>query len=110
MLISSDDDTDSTKLDGEYDLEGDSDVYIRMVDNVDAPGGVYLDGYVDIDRDSEDEVDEDEEDEKEEVLDEDEEENEDEDEDEDNGKQPRMISQGEMVHTSAYNADTMINN
>jgi hypothetical protein len=43
-------------------------------------------------------------------VDEDEEEDEeqDEDEDEDNGKEPRRIGQGEMVTTSADDADTMV--
>jgi len=70
---------------------------------VDTPDGVDIDGDVDIVRDGEDEEDEEEEDEKEEeVVDEDEE------EDEDNGKEPRTIGQGEMVYTSADDADTVI--
>jgi hypothetical protein len=37
-----------------------------------------------------------------------EEEEEEEDKDEDDGKDPRMIGQGEMVNTSATDADTMV--
>jgi len=60
-----------------------------------------------MERDGEDEEYEEDDDEKEEEeVDEDEEQ--DEDEDEDNGKEPRMIGQGEMVNTSAENADTMV--
>jgi len=69
-------------------------------DDVDAPDGVAIDGDVDNERDDEDEEDE----EEEEVVDEDEE------EDEDNGKEPRTIGQGEMVNTSADDADTMVDN
>jgi hypothetical protein len=54
--------------------------------------------------DGEDEEDEEEEDEKEE----DEKEEEVVDEDEDNGKEPRTIGQGEMLNTSADDADTMV--
>jgi hypothetical protein len=54
-----------------------------------------------------DEEDEEGEDEKEEE-DVDEDEEEDEDKDEDNGKEPRTIGQGEMVNTSADDADTMV--
>ena len=46
MSISSDDDTDSTELDSEYDSELDPDVYMSMEDDVDAPDGVDLDGDV----------------------------------------------------------------
>jgi len=75
-----------------------------MEDDVDTPDGVDLDGDVDMERDSEDEEDEEEEDEKEE----DEKEEEVVDEDEDNGKEPRTIGKGEMVNTSAVDADTMV--
>ena len=37
MLISSDDDTDSTESDGEYDSEHDTDEDMLMEDDVDAP-------------------------------------------------------------------------
>jgi len=74
VSISSDDNTDSTKPDGEYDSELDSDVIMRMEDDVAAPDGVDLDGDVDMETDFEDE--EDEEKKKEEV-------NEDEEEDAD---------------------------
>ena len=76
-----------------------------MVHDVDAPDGIDLLSDVDMERDSEDEEDEEEDDEEEdEVVDEEE----DEDEDEDNGKEPRTIGQGEMVNTSADDADTMV--
>jgi len=113
VSISSDDDTDSTELDGKYDSELDPDVDMRMEDDVDAPDSVDLDGDVDMERDSDDEEEEDkeEEDEKEEEeVDEDEEEDKDEeeDEDEDDGKEPWTIGQGEMVNTSADDVDTMV--
>jgi hypothetical protein len=72
--------------------------------DLDAPDVVDLDGDVDMERDGEDEEDEEEEDEKEE----DEKEEEVVDEDENNGKEPRTIGQGEMVNTSADDADTMV--
>jgi len=106
VSIPSEDDTDSTESDGEYDSECDSDVDMRMEDDeVDAPDGVDLDGDVDMERDSEDEEDEEAEDEMEE---EEVDEEEDEAEDEDNGKELSTIGQGEMVNTSADNADTMV--
>jgi hypothetical protein len=81
-----------------------------MEDDVDAPDGVDLAGDVDMERDGEDEEDEEEEDEKEEDEKEEDEKEEEEvlDEDEDNGKEPRTIGQGEMVNTSADDADTMV--
>jgi hypothetical protein len=100
VSISSDEDTGSTKSDGEYDSE--LDVDMCMEDDVGKLDGVDLDGNVDLERDGEDVEDEEEKDEKEEeVVDEDEE------EDEENGKEPRTIGQGEMVNTSADDADTM---
>jgi len=111
VSISSDDDTDSAKSHGKYDSERDCDVDMRMEDDVDALDSIDLDGNVDMERDSEDEEDEEGEDEKEEEeVDEEEEEDEDEDEDEDNGKEPQTIGQGEMVNTSADDADTMVDN
>jgi hypothetical protein len=106
VSISSDDDTDFTELDGEYDSECDSNIALRMADDVDAPDGVDLDGDLDMESDGEDEEDEEEEDEKQEevVVDEDEEE----DEDENNGKEPRTIGQGEMLNTSADDGYTMV--
>jgi hypothetical protein len=106
VSISSDDDTDSTESDSEYDSELDPDVDMRMEDDVDSPDGVDLDGDVDMERDGDDEEEEDEkkEDEEEEVVDEDEEE----DKDEDDGIEPRTIGQGEMVNTSADDVDTMV--
>jgi len=41
---------------------------------------------------------------------EEEDEDEEEDKDEDDGKEPRMIGQGEMVSTSADDADTLVDN
>jgi hypothetical protein len=109
MSISSDDDIDSTELEGEYDSEPDSDVDMRMEDHVDAPDGVVLDGDVDMERDGEDEEDEEEEvGKEEEEVDDDEEK--DDNEDEDNGKEHRTIGQGDMVITSADDADTMVDN
>jgi hypothetical protein len=110
MSISSDDDCDCTVSDGEYDSARDSDVHMRIEDDVDSLDGIHLDGDVDMARDSQDLEDEEEKDEKEEdekeaeVVDEDEEE----DEDEDNGKEPQTIGQGQMVNTSADDADTMV--
>jgi len=104
---SSDDDTDSTESDGEYDSEHDPDLDMHMEDDVDAPDGVNLDSDVDMERDGDDAEEEDKE-----VVDkdeEDEEEEEDEDEDEDDGKEPRTISQGEIVNTSGNDVDTMVN-
>jgi hypothetical protein len=103
VSISSDDDTDSTeKSDSEYDSELDPDVDMRMEDDVDAPDAVDLNGDVDMERDGDDDEEENEEEEDEEK--EDEEEN----KDEDDGKEPQTIGQGEMVNTSADNADTMV--
>jgi len=83
-----------------------------MEDDVDAPDSVDLDGDVDMERDCDDDEEEDEEQEDEEQEDEEEEEEEDEDEeedkDEDDGKEPRTIGQGEIVNTSADDANTMV--
>jgi hypothetical protein len=121
MSISSEDDTDSTaKLDSEYDSEDYADVDMNMEDDVDSPDGCDLDCDVDMGRNGGDDEEEDEEkedEEKEDVEeveeeegDEDEEgyEDEEEDEDEDDGKEPRTIGLGEMVNTSADDADTMV--
>jgi len=112
MSISPDDDLDSTQeLDVEYDSEHDSDVDMRMQDDVDASCGVDLHGNADMERDSDDEEEENEEEEDEEEEDnEEEDEDEEQDEDEDDGKEPRMIGQGEMVNTSADNVYTMVDN
>jgi len=106
VSISSDDDPDTTELDGEYDSEHDSDVDMHMEDDVDAPDGVDLHGDVDMESDGDDEEEDDEEEEDEEK--EDEEEEEEEDRDEDDAKEPRTIGQGEMVNTSADDVDTMV--
>jgi len=98
LIISPDDDNDSTESDSEYDSEHDSDVDMRNDGDVDAPDGVDLDSDVDMERD----VDEEEyETKEEEVV---------EDEGEGNGKEPRMIGQGEMLNTSPDNADTLVDN
>jgi hypothetical protein len=102
MTIFSDDNTDSTTSDSEYDSECDSDGDLRIEDHVDAPDGVDLNGDGDMERDCKDEEDEEEEDDKEE------EEVVDEDEDVDNGKEPRTIGHGEMLNSSADDADTMV--
>jgi len=85
---------------------------MRMEDDVDAPDLVDLDGDVDMDRDCDADEEEDEEVEDEEKEDEQEGEVEDEDgeedKDEDDGKEPQTIGQGEMVNTSADDADTMV--
>jgi len=113
--ISSDDDTASTKKShGKCDSEHDSDVEMRMEDDVDTPGSVDLNGDVDIEKDGDDDEEENEEEEDEEKEDEEEVEEEDEDEeedkDEDDGKEPRTIGQGEMVNSLADDADTMVDN
>ena len=113
VSISSDDDTHSTtKSDSKYDSEHDSGGDMRMEDDMDAPEGVDLDGDLDMEMDGDDDEEEDEEEEDDEKEDEEEVEEEDEDEeedkDEDDGKEPWTIGQGEMVNTSADNADTMV--
>jgi hypothetical protein len=105
LSISSGDDTYSTESHGEYDSERDCDVGMRMEHDVDPPDSIDLDGDVVMELDGENAEDEEEEDEKEEVV---MDEGEQEDEDEDNGKQPWKIGQGEMVNTSADNADMMV--
>ena len=107
VSISSDDDTKSTKSDGEYDSELDPDVDMRMEDDVDAPNGVDSDCNVHMEWDvvDEEEEDEEEEDEKEEEK---KYKDEEEDNDEDDCKEPRTIGHGEMVNTSADNVDTML--
>ena len=108
MSISWDDDTDSTEeLDGEYDSEHDSDVDMHMEDDVDAPGGVNLDGDVDMERDGDNEEEDNEEENDDEEV---EEVDEDKDEDEDDGKEHWTIGQGEMVNTPADDVDTIVDN
>jgi len=107
MSLSSDDGTDSTELDSQYDSERESDVDMHMEDDVDALDGIDLDGDVDMEKDGEDKEDEEDKDEtKDQEVDEDE--KEDEDADEDNGKESRTIGHGEMGNTSADDADTMV--
>ena len=107
VSISSHDDNDFfEESDGEYDSEHDFDMDKRMQDDADAPYGVNCEVNVDMETDGDDEEEEDEEEEDEEEEDD----NEDEDEDEDDGREPRMIGQGEMVYTLADNVDTMVDN
>jgi len=107
LSISSDDDSDSTKLDSKYDPELNPDVGMRMEDEVDAADGVDLDGDVDMERDCDDDEEEDEE--KEDVEEaEQEDEDEEDDQEEDDGKEPRTLGQGKMVNTSADDVDTMV--
>jgi clumping factor A len=110
VSISADDDSGSTKSDCEYDSECDSDVDMQMQDDLDAPDGIDLDTDVDMDRDSEDEQDEEGEDEEEDDEKEEEVVDQDVEEHDDNGKEPQTIGQGEMVYTSADDADTMVDN
>jgi hypothetical protein len=75
-----------------------------MEDDVDAPDSVDLDGEVDMewhgdDDEEEDGEEEDKEKEGEEKV---------EEAEEDDGKEPRTIGQGELVHTSADDVDTMV--
>jgi len=97
--ISSEDITDWTESDGEYDSELDPDVDMRMEDDVDALDGVDLDGDVYMDRDGDDYEEEDEEKEYEEEV---------QDQHEDDGKEPWTLGQGEMLNTSAGDVDTMV--
>jgi len=96
---------------GECDSEIDSDVVMCVEDIVDALDGVHLDGdeNMEMDVDVEEEQDEEEQDEEKEDKEE-ENQDEEEDKDEDDGKEPRMIGQGESVNTFADNVDTMVDN
>jgi hypothetical protein len=109
VTIASDNDTDSTEeLDGDYDSEHDSNVDMRMEDDVDALDSVDLDDDVDMERDGDDQGKEDEVNEdkgKEEEEEEDQGEKKDEDEDDD--KEPQTIGPGEMVNTSADDVHPM---
>jgi hypothetical protein len=80
---------------------------MRMQDDVDGPDGVDLYSDVDMETDGDDDEEKDEEKEDEEVVEE-EDEVEEEDQDEDDGKEPRMLGQGEMLNTSADDVDTMV--
>jgi hypothetical protein len=60
ISMSSDDDTDSTESDGEYDSKPDSDVDMWMEDDVHAPDAIDLDGNVDMDKDGKAEKDQEE--------------------------------------------------
>jgi hypothetical protein len=104
--ISSDDVTNSTESDGEYNSELDPVVDMHMEDDVDAPDSIDLDGDVDMERDDEHEEEEDEKNEDEEEVEVDQDEQE--DKDENDGKEPRTMSQGEMVNTSAGDVHTML--
>jgi hypothetical protein len=105
MSISLDDDTNSSNaLDSEYDSVYDSDDHMGMEDYVDALDGIDLDGDVDLKSDTDNENEEN----QEEEAEEEEEENGNADENENDGKERRMIGQGEMVNISAYDVDTMV--
>jgi hypothetical protein len=58
MSVSSDDETDLIKLDGEYDSVRDADVDMPLQDDVDTPDSFDLHGDVVMERDSEAEEDE----------------------------------------------------
>jgi hypothetical protein len=87
---------------------------MRMQDDVDAADDLDLDDNMDMERDGDDEVEEVGEEEYTEEVDEEEDEEEEEDKDdeedkdEDDGKEPRTISWGHMVNTSADSVDTMV--
>jgi hypothetical protein len=72
---------------------------MHVEDDVEAPDGVDLDGDVDMEKEGDGDEEEDEEKEDEEEV---------EDQDEDDGKEPRMLGQGEMVNTSADDVDTKL--
>jgi hypothetical protein len=117
VSIFSDDDPDSTKLDGEYASGLDPDGDMRMEDDLETLDSVELDGDVDIERDGDDKEEEDEEAEDEKKEDEEEEEeevvvvvdvDEEDDKDEDDGKEAQMIGQGAMVNTSADDVANMV--
>jgi hypothetical protein len=72
-----------------------------MEDDVDVKDGIGLDTNVDMERHGDDDEEEDE------LLDDEKKDDEKEDRDENDGKEPRMIGQGEMVNTSTDNADAM---
>jgi hypothetical protein len=103
MSMSSADDTDSTEKSGcEYDSDLNPDVDMRMADDVNAPDGGDLDGDLHMERDSDNDEEDNEEKEDEEKEDEEE------DKDDHDGKEPQTIGQGEMVNTSADDADTLV--
>ena len=95
--------------DSEYHSELDPDVDMHVKDDGDAPDCVDLDVNVDMKRDGDDDVEEDGEELDEEKEDEEEVEEEDEDgeehKDKDDGKEPWTIGQGEIVNTSADDAE-----
>jgi len=107
MLISWDDDTDSTELDGNYDSVNDTDLDMCMEYDVESPDCIHFDCDVDMDSDCDDYT---EDDEQEEDEDEEEDKHEEEDEDEDDGKEPCMIGQGEMVNSLADEVHSMEDN
>ena len=107
MSISSFEHTKSTGWDGDYVSELDPDVQMCMENDMDTQESVDLDGDVDMEPDGDA-------DEEEDVKKEDEEEveveveDEEEDQDENNGNEPRTLGQGEMIISSADDADTMV--
>jgi hypothetical protein len=108
MSISSYDDTASTELNGDYDSLHDPDMVTHIEDNVNSPDSFDIDGDVHIDSDGGDDAEEDAE--EEDIVEQDEEQVENKDENEDDSKEPRTISQGEMVNTSADDVDTIVDN
>jgi len=71
---------------------------VHIEDDVEAPDSINWDSNVAVEIDGDIVVEQDEQ----------EEDEEEEDEDEDDGKEPRTIVQGEMVHTSASDVDNMV--
>ena len=116
LSISSDDDTDSTELDGEYDSELNPKFDVRMEDDGDPPDSTVLGSDVHLERDSDngEGEDDEEEDEKQEDKGEEQEEEEEEDKDaeedkdEDDGTEPGTIGQEEIVNTSADNVEIRV--
>jgi hypothetical protein len=112
IMISSDDDTNSTMAsDGEYDSDHYSDVDMPMGDDVDTQYSVDLncDGNMQCDSNNDVEKDEQMEDGEEvvaEVVDEDGKV----DKDKDDCKEHWKIAQGDMIHTSADHGDTLVGN
>jgi hypothetical protein len=105
VSIYSEDDTNYSKVSySESDSEHDRDVHMHIENDVDAPSGVDFDGNVEMEWDDDNDKGQDEEEQDEDNDDDDE----DEDEDEDDRKEPRMIGLGEMVCTSVYDVDNIV--
>jgi hypothetical protein len=108
LLISSNDDTESTESYGGYDSELDPDGDMRMYDYVDKLDGVDLHRDVDMDSDGDDEEEEDKKKQDEEEEEEEVDDNAEESKDEDDGKEHRTIGYEEMVRPSADDVDSMV--